>query len=131
MPLLIVPLEVEKQVLESKKPRRVRQVKWYVSTDKSQLISYLEKKYVNKTITGSGDIMHIMGGAGYERALLDNEMLSLCDELIVTGGSSFGMLAAIRMNRMPLHFNGAKGSRQCYRSSLSNLGFNANNFTAF
>jgi hypothetical protein len=54
----------------------------------------------------------------YKRAVIDNELLSKCDELIMTAGSTYGMVAAIRSGRKPLFFSGMRRSRHCERLSL-------------
>ena len=53
----------------------------------------------------------------YEKTILDNELLSRCDEMIITGGSTFGFLAAIKSQRMPYHVN--IGMHKCQRAQLS------------
>ena len=80
----------------------------------------LKATHANRVITASGDIDHVMSGSGYERAIVDNELLSKCDELIITGGSTFGFLSAMRMGRMPLFFNGKRNRTVCERMSFQN-----------
>ena len=46
--------------------------------------------------------MHISDDPnGYYRTILDVELLSKVDELIVTGGSTFGFVAAMKAQKMP------------------------------
>ena len=67
-----------------------KKVRWYVTSDSTNVIENLVQKYGNKVITGRGRIDHVEKNSGYERAILDIELLSWCDELILTGGSTFG-----------------------------------------
>ena len=78
-------------------------VKWYVSSDSSSVIDRAIQTYGrNKVISGTGRIAHIeWTSGGYERAILDNELLSRCDDIITTGGSTFGFVAAMKSRRFP------------------------------
>jgi hypothetical protein len=84
-----------------------------------------EKYGEGKVFTSEGVIGHIITRDNslhvpdaYRRTVLDNELLSRCDELIITAGSTYGMIAALRSGRMPLFFSGMRGARQCERMSL-------------
>lgn len=123
--ILNCAVEIEKQQNSSMK------IKWYVATDQQEVIDQINSEYGDKVITASGQIAHIETRQGYERTIIDNEMLSKCDELIITGGSTFGMTAAMRMGRMPLYFNGKKNCTECLRMSFSNLGATFNNSAEF
>ena len=46
-------------------------------------------------------------------------MLSRCNEMIVTGGSSFGFIAAMRAKRLPYHFDYKENMTECKRATLS------------
>lgn len=89
---------------------RWKQVKWYVSSDENWVIDDLRKNTtVNtssiqfvKVIANEGVIKNIAEDTGgYERAILDVELLARCDRLIITGGSTFGMTASLRSQRKP------------------------------
>lgn len=123
--ILNCALEIEKQQNSSMK------IKWYVTADEQELIDQIKSEYGEKVITASGQIAHIEKNEGYERAIIDNEMLSKCDELIITGGSTFGMTAAMRMGRMPLFFVGKKNCTQCSRMTFANPGPNHKNIAMF
>jgi hypothetical protein len=69
-----------------------KKVKWYMTSDSEIVIEKAIQFYGNKVIIGRGKIAHVENNKGYERAILDIELLSLCDELILTGGSTFGKL---------------------------------------
>jgi hypothetical protein len=97
-----------------------KKVKWFLSADSEAESEVIKSKYADKLIAASGRIAHVMYGDGYERAIIDNELLSKCDDLIITGGSSFGFISAMRTGRMPLFFNGRRNSKSCERMSFNN-----------
>jgi hypothetical protein len=77
--------------------------------------------FPNKVLTASGLIDHVAVNVnGYERAVLDVELLSRCDEVIITGGSTFGFASSLRSARFPLFVNGKQGSTNCERFTFSN-----------
>ena len=78
-------------------------VKWFIATDSSELLEELTRKYSRgRLITNTGKIGHIVKDPdSYERALLDVEMLSLCNETILTGGSTFGLVASFKSQKIP------------------------------
>ena len=66
-------------------------VKWFVTSDSTNVIERLKNEFPNKIITGEGQVGHIESNSNsYPRTILDVELLSRCDELILTGGSTFG-----------------------------------------
>lgn len=69
-----------------------KQIKWYMTSDSQQVIDKAIEFYGNKVITGQGTIAHVESNKGYDRAILDIELLSLSDELILTAGSTFGKI---------------------------------------
>jgi hypothetical protein len=78
-------------------------------------------KIIVSKISKSGEMLHPETGNSFEKSIVDNELLSKCDELLITGGSTYGFLAAMRMGRMPLFFNGERNSKQCARMSFTNI----------
>lgn len=108
-------------------------VKWYVSSDIQLALNILKKKYPNKVIIGRGRGGHIATNPdAYSRAILDIELLSKCDELIMTGGSTFGFVAAMKMLKLPYHINGRMNMTKCIRTSLSSPSFTSyNRFAVF
>jgi hypothetical protein len=66
-------------------------VKWYLSSDSVDVLNRLVKEFPNKIIIGNGLMGHVEKDPNaYERAILDVELMSRCNELVVTGGSTFG-----------------------------------------
>ncbi len=69
--------------------------KWFITTDSENLLKKLIKSdyrkkliYVNESI---GHISHVeYDSRAYFRTIIDNELLSRCDKIIITGGSTFG-----------------------------------------
>ena len=81
---------IESNIVKSSS-KNYKGVKWYLSTDKQSVSNKLTRKFPSKIIIGDGIIGHISTNENsYQRTILDNEMLSRCDELIVTAGSTFG-----------------------------------------
>lgn len=91
--------KIESQELSGKR------VKWFVSSDQKWIIDKIKNETMNirdKVITGVGKIGHIhYDSNAYERAVLDVELLARCDRLILTGGSTFGFVAAFKTRRRP------------------------------
>jgi hypothetical protein len=66
-------------------------VKWFVTSDSADMIDRLKKDYPNKIIDGEGQLGHIDSDQDfYPRTILDVELLSRCNQLILTGGSTYG-----------------------------------------
>ena len=54
-----------------------------------------------------------------KRAIVDVELLSKCNEMIITGASTYGMVAAMKSLRMPLYVNGnGFDMKKCARLNL-------------
>jgi hypothetical protein len=86
---------------ESKLP-----VKWFVATDNSVLSDRLKLQYPDRVIKAEGFIHHIMlRKNAITRTLMNSELLSRCDELILTVESTFGWPSAMRSGRMPFMFH--------------------------
>lgn len=94
-----------------------RPVKWYVSSEYEWVIDEIRNMTASegdKIISGEGKIDHVIKDPNaYERAILDVELLSRCDRLILTGGSSFGFVAAFKNRRRPYYVNGRRSAQKC------------------
>jgi hypothetical protein len=67
--------------------------KWFITSDSKSIIDKLISNHkMNKIIVvANGTIGHVeLDKNAYQRALIDNELLSKCNEIIITGGSTFG-----------------------------------------
>ena len=104
------------------------EIKWFLTADSQRLYDLVHAEYPNKLIVVNGTIGHVgetsleLWERVYERTILDNELLSRCDEMIITGGSTYGFVAAIKSMRLPYSIS---GSEKCKRASLSNPPFYA------
>jgi hypothetical protein len=86
-----------------------RKIVWFITSESSRLINNLKIKFPQQTIVVTNGTQGHIGESGpgahqdeiFVRTALDMELLSRCDELITTGGSTYGFLAAIKANRMP------------------------------
>lgn len=107
-----------------------KSIKWFISTDDEETLKMLKNLYPNKVIHADGLIAHVAENTNsYFRTLLDIELLSRCDDLIISGGSTFGFLAAIKRGEYPLFLDGKQGKNECQRFSFSNPGVSFRNVT--
>lgn len=91
-----------------------RKVKWFISTDENAQIERLLKRYSDKILTGEGKIGHVsFESDAYERTILDIELLSNCNETILTGGSTFGFIGSLKSQKLPYFVEGRKSSNRC------------------
>jgi hypothetical protein len=114
--------DIEKKYLSKKsKSTKIISFKWFIASDSQNEINNLLKINSNKTFTTNqyslGHIAH--DKQSFYRAMLDVELLSLCNEIIVTGGSTFGWVAAMKSLKLPLFINGQNRMDKCLRSKLS------------
>lgn len=119
--------------IEIEAVKRGHSVRWYVSTDDPAFLLKFKSIYgSNRVIHAQGKISHVAEDPrGFQRALIDIELMSKCDELIISGGSTFGFLAAVKMNHYPLFVNGRLNATRCERFSFINSSQTHNNFTIF
>lgn len=95
-------------------------VKWYVSSDSEPHLNQIEAAYPKKVITGVGMISHVrVNSQGYYRAIIDSELLGRADELIISGGSSFGFIAALKSGKLSYFIDGKRSYEECKRMTLS------------
>ena len=88
-------------------------IKWFVSSDNEDIINEMKLKYGDKLLYGLGQIGHIVEKANsYERTVIDTVLLSKCDVLIMTEGSTFGFLASMMSGRLNYATNGHEECRQ-------------------
>ena len=91
-----------------------RKVKWFISTDQDTYIEDLFKRYSDKILRGEGKIGHIaIESDAYERAILDIELLSYCNETILTGGSTFGFIGSLKNQKIPYFVEGRRSFNGC------------------
>ena len=89
-------------------------VKWFLAIDDSDLIEKFKSEYGDRIIATEGEIGNIAydDEDTYERSLLDNELLSRCDEMVQTGGSTYGFAASLKKQKMPYYIEGGNDT-QC------------------
>ncbi len=109
-------LEIERV---NKNTNKFKSFKWFIASDTPQNLESYLKKYSNKTFTTNGTLSHVAYNAnGYAKAIMDVELLSRCNELVVTGGSTFGWISAMKMGKLPLFINGFSSIQKCLRANL-------------
>jgi hypothetical protein len=103
------------------KKSKHKTIKWFISSDDEHYIERVRELFPHKVITAYGSIRHVNEDAsGFQRALLDLELLSRCDEYIMTGGSTFGFMASLRSGRYPYYVNGRFEFKKCKLFSPDN-----------
>ena len=106
-----------------------KKVKWFIASDNSENLGKIKKLWPDKVIHANGSISHVYSNQkGYMRAFIDVELLALCDELIITGGSTFGFVSVLRNGRYPLFVNGKFNAKKCDRFSFANPSRNPNSY---
>lgn len=114
-------LTIENSFLAQKENKN-KTVKWFISSDKKWAFNKLKSKLGDKLLESEkGVIGHVqVNSDSYYRTLLDNELLARSNEIIITGGSTFGFVASIRKAQLPFYINGkSKDQGACSRMSLS------------
>lgn len=106
------------QIEASKRRKKILgekiQVKWFVASENQEIVKALADTYRERIITGVGSIGHVgYHSGGYERALLDVELLSECNDTILTGGSTFGFVGALKSQRKPFFVEGMRNQTKC------------------
>lgn len=108
------------------------QVKWYLSTDNIRFLERMRLIYSGKILSGMGKIgHHIVNSEVYERNIFDLEMLSRCDELIFTGGSTFGFLPSLMSQKRPYFVNGKTAMKKCEKMKFSRPPTSPNKYAVF
>jgi hypothetical protein len=98
-----------------------KSVKWFVTSDEEDKLSRLIANYSGKIFTSNGTIAHFVSSTkGYLRTLLDIELMSRADEIIITGGSTYGFMSSLKSGKYPLFVNGRVKAKKCERFSFSN-----------
>lgn len=96
--------------------------KWFLTSDSGKALKKITKIYPNKTIIGKGAIGHILWNKNaYFRTVMDSELLAKSDEIIITGGSTFGFVSSIRKGKLPFYIDGIDSNYPCKRMNFSHL----------
>ena len=109
-------LEIEQVYLN----KNISSIKWFIASDRESNALKILNDYPDKTFITKGSLSHIEYSTnGLMRTILDNQLLSMCNEIVVTGGSTFGWVAAMKMQKLPFYINGFTDMRNCLRATLS------------
>ncbi|CAF1044801.1 unnamed protein product, partial [Brachionus calyciflorus] len=85
-------------------------VKWFVTSDSERIFKLL-KKFTKgiEIVQGRGKIGHIIEDPhNYYRTIMDNELLSRSNEIIITGGSTYGFVASMKKGKLPYYIEGKR-----------------------
>jgi hypothetical protein len=123
---------IEASVVRGRRGRRADTelpVRWFVLSDDDEKLQRVKSMYPGKVIHAEGLIAHVSeeSADGYSRAMLDLELLARCDEMVLTGGSTFGFAGSLRSGRYPWFVNGRQeaknATRECQKFRFSEPGF--------
>ena len=113
-------LNIEKEYLLKNSQHKSSLFKWFIASDSAANTKEIFTKYPGKAFTTNGTLSHVAYDAnGYHRTILDVELLSLCNEIIITGGSTFGWVSAMKKLKLPLYINGFSSMSECLRAEFS------------
>jgi hypothetical protein len=94
-------------------------VKWFVVSDIGFVYHKLTIRMPNKTFfTTNVDQLTNTYDKQTTKTILDIELLSFCDEIVQTSGSTFGFVSAIKAQRLPYYVNGTRG---CYSNDCKEM----------
>ncbi|CAF0886271.1 unnamed protein product [Brachionus calyciflorus] len=97
-------------------------VKWFVTSDANYVFKKFKQVYGEKIIEGVGKLGHVLyNQQAYFRTILDNELLARSNEIIITGGSTYGFMASIRKGQLPYYIDGIHGNIPCRKMIFSSL----------
>lgn len=97
-------------------------VKWFVTSDSENAVRKLRKFYPTKVVIGLGKMGHIrFKKEAYFRTVMDSELLAKSDEIIISGGSTYGFVSAVRKGSLPFYIDGVDFNFPCRRMNFSHL----------
>jgi hypothetical protein len=111
-----------------------KNVKWFIASDSEKNLNSILATFPGKAFSSKGKVAHIaFHSEGYRRTVIDIELLSKCDELIITGGSTFGFVVAMKTLKLPYFINGYSKMTKCSRTLLADppVRPNGDEFSAF
>ena len=97
-------------------------VKWFVTSDSQPIIDMIRTWHPSRVIVVNGSIEHIGLGAksAYLKSILDHELLTLCNQTIITGPSSYGFVASMKAGRMPYYVRGLNANEtKCRKANFN------------
>jgi hypothetical protein len=127
-------LNLEKNYYESHANFTRKNVKWFIASDSEKNLNNILATFPGKAFSSKGKVAHIaFHSEGYRRTVIDIELLSKCDELIITGGSTFGFVVAMKTLKLPYFINGYSKMTKCSRTLLADppVRPNGDEFSAF
>ena len=100
-------LQIENDLLlKHNLTQKYKAIKWFIASDSETQLDKIVKLYPGKVLTANGSISHIQNPDGYQRAIIDVELLSRCNEILMTGGSTFAFVGAMKSLRLPYNIDG-------------------------
>ncbi|CAF0976282.1 unnamed protein product [Brachionus calyciflorus] len=88
-------------------------VKWFLTSDSEKIIDTLSADYGHLIIKGKGNIGHILFSSNYySRTVMDVELLSKANEIIITGGSTYGFVSSMKKQILPYFVEGKRNENE-------------------
>ncbi len=86
----------------------------------------------DKVIVANETMGHVDENAiAYPRAIIDVELLSRCDKIVISGGSTFGFIAAMKSLKKSYYVNGRRNMSTCKLQELSTPSLTDTGFAIF
>ena len=88
----------------------------FMTSDDAEILSRImsENKATRSMMSANETIGNIEETLdGYPRTIIDIELLSRCDQLVFTGGSTYGFVAALKSQQAAYYVNGRSTMSEC------------------
>ena len=88
-----------------------------------------ENRALRHVVVANETMGHVAAtAAAYPRTIIDVELLTRCNQLVFTGGSTFGFVAAMKSQRAAYYVNGRSNMTECKlhelgKPSLTDTGY--------
>ena len=103
-----------------------------MTSDDEDILKSVLAEHGSKVIVANETIRHVERDVNaYPRTIIDIELLSRCDQLIMTGGSTFGFIAAMKSQRTPYYVNGRANMSACQLHEHANPSLNDRGLAVF
>lgn len=107
-------------------------IRWFMSSDSNEVLVDLYKavgnltSQANKTFFTQGKTAHILKDPNaYRRTLFDLEVLARVDDLVITGGSTYGFVGMMKLGSLGYAVDFYEGGK-CKRIRFSDAGSTPN-----
>jgi hypothetical protein len=119
-------LDIENEYRQRDTSLESNSFRWFLTGDSQEKLNQMISMYPKKAFSTSKYSLAHIGEqkTAFHRTLLDVELMSKCNELIFTGGSTYGWLAAMKMLKLPYYIEGKNLTKvtmnKCVKTTFSN-----------